>query len=1292
MQYRQGAVARLCIGLILGLSIAVLAESPASGQVCIGDCNRNNQVTVSELVTAVNIALSGSSTDPCTAADVNADGRVAVNELVAAVNSLLRGCPPSPTPTITSTPTRSATATITSTVPPSTTPTNTATATTAVSPTPTATSTSSPSPTPTVEPPTLLVQMNPDPVKPGQTMLVTLTVSNRATSALLNSVVRAVIPVNDVATVTRLYISGGGTCPGNSCVAGQTITWNIGTLAAGSARSVSFPLAVLSGQSAPAYGTIITVNGSVSAGNAPMVNASATVEVDGDPPLALSIDTDHDAVPPGGNLRYRVYFGNQGVTPQNNAELTLDLPSGVTVESISDGGIEASGVVAWNLGTLAPGASGVREVLLEVANDAREGVALIASALLESDAADARASAIAHVETNTALALTVDANPDPIAPNEPMIISITVTNHGLTDLTGVLVSFRIPEEFTTGVDRAFMNFIITCSLGISFGCDPGERVTWNVGTLPAGQSLRLTYPITNTTGQNAPPAGTLIPFDAEAVADGNLATRTNRSVAVRAARVLDLEIDAGPQPVATGAALRYTLTFGNRGVAALTNAVLTLPAPDGTVFESASDGGTLEDGVVIWDLGNLAAGASGERELVVRVADNTADGALILADATLSVDTTATRASTVTTVENDSPLALQIAVNPDPVEPGETLEITLTVTNRGLTGLFGVAAEIRVPIDTTAVAFANETVSCAAGATFGCDNLERILWTVGDLPLGEQRTLKLTAVIKSAAAAPPAGTVISFDGYALANNGAAAHAEHSLIVSADRLLDLQIDANPDPVGTNEPLRYTLTYGNRGFSTLADGTIEMPLPEGVTFQSASHGGLLVDDVVVWALGDLTAGAVGTIDLFVTVDDTTISGTLLSATATLIAGNTEARASAVTPVEIGLPLSIHVGVGPDPAPPGEPIAISVMITNHAPTTLFDVIGLIRVPPEVAAFAPNMTNGGNVQCRVGATFGCDVSEFAVWTIGELPAGHGALLSIPTSVLSGPNAPAIGTAMTWSAIAAANDGSQVFAQRSVPIAATRPLDMEADATPHAVSIGGVLTYTLTFGNRGTSLLSGGTLDLPLPDGAMFQTASDGGTLINGVVRWTLGDLAAGAGGVRTVDVLMNGDDLEPGTAITTRALLTAGNAEARADALARVADSPALVLSIEIQPDPVMQGQNLGVALTVTNTGPVALFGVSADLRVPGEVTGFGAGLTGGGQCRVGPSFGCDNFEPVRWTIGTVEEGLPAGNSVVLMIPPPVPSGSTAPPDGTVISFEADAFATGALQAYGRASVRVQ
>jgi hypothetical protein len=59
---------------------------------CPGDCNGDGQVTVNELVVAVNVALGSQPASSCTACDTNGDGMVSINELVAAVTRALNGC------------------------------------------------------------------------------------------------------------------------------------------------------------------------------------------------------------------------------------------------------------------------------------------------------------------------------------------------------------------------------------------------------------------------------------------------------------------------------------------------------------------------------------------------------------------------------------------------------------------------------------------------------------------------------------------------------------------------------------------------------------------------------------------------------------------------------------------------------------------------------------------------------------------------------------------------------------------------------------------------------------------------------------------------------------------------------------------------------------------------------------------------------------------------------------------------------------------------------------------------
>lgn len=68
-------------------------QTPTPEPPCPGDCDGDGQVTVDEIVTAVNIALGTAPLTQCPAADDNGDGNVTVDELVRAVSAALNGCP-----------------------------------------------------------------------------------------------------------------------------------------------------------------------------------------------------------------------------------------------------------------------------------------------------------------------------------------------------------------------------------------------------------------------------------------------------------------------------------------------------------------------------------------------------------------------------------------------------------------------------------------------------------------------------------------------------------------------------------------------------------------------------------------------------------------------------------------------------------------------------------------------------------------------------------------------------------------------------------------------------------------------------------------------------------------------------------------------------------------------------------------------------------------------------------------------------------------------------------------------
>jgi hypothetical protein len=59
---------------------------------CVGDCDGDGRIAISELVRGVTLALSGAPPLGCMDLDADDNGAISVNELVSAVNAALNGC------------------------------------------------------------------------------------------------------------------------------------------------------------------------------------------------------------------------------------------------------------------------------------------------------------------------------------------------------------------------------------------------------------------------------------------------------------------------------------------------------------------------------------------------------------------------------------------------------------------------------------------------------------------------------------------------------------------------------------------------------------------------------------------------------------------------------------------------------------------------------------------------------------------------------------------------------------------------------------------------------------------------------------------------------------------------------------------------------------------------------------------------------------------------------------------------------------------------------------------------
>src|SRR2546425_3649900 len=227
------------------------------------------------------------------------------------------------------------------------------------------------------------------------------------------------------------------------------------------------------------------------------------------------------------------------------------------------------------------------------------------------------------------------------------------------------------------------------------------------------------------------------------------------STAPLAGPTLSASMTDAPDPVAAGGNLTYTIAYTNSGATGATGVVLTDTVPANTTFVSATAGGTLASGVVTWSPGNLAAGATGSVQMVVRIKSPLPNKTTITNSA-YSIDSNETSAvggAAVTTTVTSAPgLLIHKKHSPDPVPMGGNLTYTIDYSNTGSADATGVVATDSVPTNTTFVS-ATSGGSLSGGV---------VTWNLGALPAGFAGSVQEVVRVASPV---PSGTQITSDTY-----------------------------------------------------------------------------------------------------------------------------------------------------------------------------------------------------------------------------------------------------------------------------------------------------------------------------------------------------------------------------------------------------------------------------------------------------------------------------------------------------------------------------------------------
>jgi hypothetical protein len=833
------------------------------------------------------------------------------------------------------------------------------------------------------------VDANADPARPGEQLNVRFVVTNHDAVTRLNLSLRVRYP-DGVSSVATSNINGAS-CPPSFCDPGEQVVYAIPSLAPGQAITLELPPFVAA---TTPDGTLINFFAMLSDPTGGNASGIDSVRVRTQPRYDLALRDSADPIGPGANLAYKLTYGyREEALTLATSTLRMRLPRGTSFVSASDGGTFANGFVTWDVGTLAPGDGGTREVVVQV--NAADRAVLQASAEI-FDAAlpveQAAAEKLTIVDATPPLAVTIDANADPARPNELLNVLAVVANRDTVART-VTLRLRYPD----GLASVASANVSGASCPPSF-CDPGEIVTWSLGSIAPGKTMTVEIApfVASTT-----PDGQLINFIAIAndTAGGNASAAD--TVRVRTSPSYDLAIRESADPVAPGALLTYKLSFGYREEApVIASTTLRFRLAPGTSFVSATEGGFLAgEDVVEWNLGSLAPGEGGIRELTVAV--DAPNGAVLQAAASIHdtgdpVEQAAFEA--LTTVEANAPISVQVDVNADPGRPvpQDMLNVQYVVTNHDVVPR-NITLHARYPDNAGAVAVSNLGWSPAGSCPPSfCDQGEILTYAFGNVAPGQSVTVEMAPFVPTTS---PDGLLVNFFAIATDTAGGVATSTDTMRVNGASRYDLTIRDSADAVQPGAELTWKMTFGYRADApSVADSRLRFRLPAGVSFLSATAGGMFDGEYVVWDLGLMNPGDGGIRSVTALVDAPDAS--VLQAQAEIFAASSpvqQALAEALTTVDANPPLALDVRALTNPSHPNTATTFQLTVTNR--DAIARTVTLrARYPDGVFSVAPSaFTPAGSCPPSF-----CDPGEMVTWTLGTINAGASVVVTMPMTVLN--------------------------------------------------------------------------------------------------------------------------------------------------------------------------------------------------------------------------------------------------------------------------------------------------
>ncbi|MGA7614600.1 MAG: hypothetical protein WBX15_05400, partial [Thermoanaerobaculia bacterium] len=923
----------------------------------------------------------------------------------------------------------------------------------------------------------------------------------------------------------------------------------------------------------------------------------------GVPPPSASKAASPSTVTAGSTVTFTVTVTNPTSSAITLSSIDDALPSGFTYAATTGGSLTptgspaggSSGTIQWTFSpsaTIAAGSSGT----LTFTAQAPATTGTYANTATASTSAGSLPTPPATVVVGAPrLSIAKSASANLVAPGATVTYTLTYSNDSPVNATGAEITDTLPAELT----------FVSSPTG-SYDA-PSRTITWNVGDLGAGEGP-FTVQFTATVASPYPAASS-IQLANTATIDSNETAPSSAisTILVDAPRpAFTIQKSASAPLVSPGSNATFTINYQNTGNSTATNVAITDAVPAGFTFVSATGGGTLAGSTVTWNLGSIAAGASGSVTVTVAASspftgtDPTVNTATLTSAETSPVSDSYTIGIIATTCSSNTTWNFH-ATTTD-VGTGGTQKIANTTAPTAATasiaGPFTVgSASVEIarfygdPVSTgvsvsgtaTVSVYIDKSGSPQANVTaflYDYDPAGGALVLLGSgtsAAITGNRTNQLNTISVPVSGALPTGHRFLFIISATTN-----HVSQTNDISLEfdgtsspssfvfcqlpllPVLDKQVSALSAQAG--DTLTYSIHFGNAGAGNLTGATVVDTLPAGVTFVSATLNGSGVSPTAISGqqytfavntsdtatAGQLTSAQNGSLVITATVDSPLAPAVLSLVNNVSLTSTGPTRTDSTTTAVVRPNVTISKSASATQLEPGSTMSYTLTLLNSGSGSASNVTVTDALPTTAYFTYVSATPSSGSCSEAAGTVTCTIPALAAKATATVTINMQVAASgVPDGVTYLDNSATVSDAAT-----AGTRGSNTV---TVAIATYPVLEITKSASvPSPLGPGDQITYTIDLSNTGSGAATSVVVDdsIPtntsyVPGSLTFDSASqtdiadgDSAWFDGTAVHFSVASLAGGAAHALTFKVTVDSPLPNGSTVIGNTATVSAANA----------------------------------------------------------------------------------------------------------------------------------------------------